>query len=63
MRDSPTSLDGFLAFLSAQPKGERWELDAGVPLMGPPQTRRHDWIQVTILDALRQYRRRHASPW
>ncbi|KMO31611.1 Uma2 family endonuclease [Methylobacterium aquaticum] len=61
--DPPMSLDGFLAFLGERPKGERWELDDGVPLMTPQPTRRHDWIQVTILEALRQHRRRHASPW
>ncbi|MET7242386.1 Uma2 family endonuclease [Methylobacterium sp. EM32] len=62
-RDPPMSLDGFLAFLEDRPKGERWELDDGVPLMGPQPTRRHDWIQVNILEGLRQHRRRHASPW
>lgn len=31
--------------------------------MTPQPTRRDDWIQVTILEALRQHRRRHASPW
>lgn len=34
-RDPPMSLDGFLAFLEDRPKGERWELDDGVPLMSP----------------------------
>ncbi len=62
-RDPPMSLDGFLAFLEERPKGERWELDDGVPLMSPQPTRRHDWIQVNILEALRQHRRRHGSPW
>ncbi len=62
-RDPPMSLDGFLAFLEDRPKGERWELDDGVPLMNPQPTRRHDWIQTNILEALRQHRRLHASPW
>lgn len=31
--------------------------------MTPQPTRRHDWIKVNILEALRQHRRRHASPW
>jgi Uma2 family endonuclease len=62
-RDPPMSLYGFLAFLEDRPNGERWELDDGVPLMSPQPTRRHDWIQVNILEALRQHRRRHASPW
>ncbi|TNC08604.1 Uma2 family endonuclease [Methylobacterium terricola] len=61
--DPPMSLDGFLAFLEERPKGERWELDDGVPLKNPQPTRRHDWIQVNILEALRQHRRRHGSPW
>ncbi len=62
-RDPPMSLDGFLAFLEDRPKGERWELDDGVPLMNPQPTRRHDWIQTNILEALRQHWRLHASPW
>ncbi|AWN45985.1 hypothetical protein DK419_06385 [Methylobacterium terrae] len=62
-RDPPMSLDGFLAFLEGRPRWERWELDDGVPLTGPQPTRRHDWIQVNILEALRQHRRRHTSPW
>lgn len=62
-RDPPMSLDGFLAFLEDRPRWERWELDDGVPLMNPQPTRRHDWIQTNILEALRQHRRRYASPW
>ena len=62
-RDPPMSLDGFLAFLEERPRWERWELDDGVPHMNPQPTRRHDWIQVNILEALRQHRRHHASPW
>ncbi|TGE01763.1 Uma2 family endonuclease [Methylobacterium nonmethylotrophicum] len=62
-RDPPMDLDGFLAFLAERPDGERWELDDGVPLMNPQPTRRHDWIQTNILEALRQHWRVHASPW
>ncbi|WP_288588592.1 Uma2 family endonuclease [uncultured Methylobacterium sp.] len=62
-RDPPMSLDGFLAFLAERPAGERWELADGVPLMNAQPTRRHDWIQTNILEALRQHWRRQACSW
>ncbi|MGU3541134.1 Uma2 family endonuclease [Methylobacterium sp. A54F] len=49
----PMTLDIFLAFLTERPNGERWELDAGRPVMNAQPTRRHDWIQTNILLALR----------
>lgn len=57
------TVEAFLAFLDERPKGERWILRDGRPVMNPQPTRRHDWIQTNILIALRAFRKLHRAPW
>ena len=59
----PLTIDEFVVFMEGRPSGERWFLDDGIPVMNPLPTRRHDWIQINILLALRAHRRIHAPPW
>lgn len=57
------TIDDFIVFMDDRPKGERWYLDDGIPVMNPLPTRRHDWIQTNIVLALRSHWARHRPAW
>jgi Uma2 family endonuclease len=63
MRPAGLSIEEFLAFTATRPKGERWELVEGQPVLNPSPLRIHQQIAGNIYRALWDAKERLDAQW